>query len=258
MTSDSQPPEKPKRRWLPRYSLRSLLLFVILVNSIALLWAHWAPWVLETTLKGHTAQVNSAAFSPDGKRVVTGSHDHTAIVWDVITGERLMALETEAYVDHVGFLRDGKRIFTASNYFSIPRISSAWDAENGKLLERSHPIPCTTLGWLISTQDGIRFATYDRSGLVTIKQFTPNPEHVLDGKVLYAWRAHEAAVLSLEFSHDDMRLVTTGKDRLAKIWRYRHPEWWWGVFYLLEFWATALLSIALAWSLLRDRRMLRQ
>lgn len=35
----------------------------------------------------HQAAVTSAAFSPDGKRVVTASEDTTARVWDTATGE---------------------------------------------------------------------------------------------------------------------------------------------------------------------------
>ena len=34
------------------------------------------------TLRGHTGEVNSVAFSPDGKRIVTGSGDITAKVWE--------------------------------------------------------------------------------------------------------------------------------------------------------------------------------
>src|SRR5439155_11691689 len=37
-------------------------------------------------LKGHTDTVTSAAFSPDGARVLTGSHDGTAKLWDASTG----------------------------------------------------------------------------------------------------------------------------------------------------------------------------
>ena len=33
-------------------------------------------------LKGHTDQVNSVAFSPDGKRIVSGSHDKSVRVWN--------------------------------------------------------------------------------------------------------------------------------------------------------------------------------
>jgi len=34
-------------------------------------------------LREHTGDVNSAAFSPDGKFIVTASVDHTARIWKV-------------------------------------------------------------------------------------------------------------------------------------------------------------------------------
>ena len=37
----------------------------------------------EHELRGHTNEVNSVAWSPDGKRVVTGSDDKTAKIWVV-------------------------------------------------------------------------------------------------------------------------------------------------------------------------------
>jgi hypothetical protein len=41
------------------------------------------------TLYGHTQPVWSASFSPDGSRIVTGSRDRTAKVWDARTGQEL-------------------------------------------------------------------------------------------------------------------------------------------------------------------------
>jgi hypothetical protein len=45
---------------------------------------------------GHTGAVNSAAFSPDGARIVTGSDDNTARIWDAETGAELVRLESHA------------------------------------------------------------------------------------------------------------------------------------------------------------------
>src|SRR5262249_15688950 len=38
---------------------------------------------------GHTHRVWAAAYSPDGKTVLTGSFDHTARLWDVTTGQEI-------------------------------------------------------------------------------------------------------------------------------------------------------------------------
>jgi WD40 repeat protein len=37
----------------------------------------------KATLEGHTGKVTSTAISRDGKRVVSGSADRTAKVWDI-------------------------------------------------------------------------------------------------------------------------------------------------------------------------------
>src|SRR4051812_46173772 len=44
----------------------------------------WGPELL--TLDGHTYKVNSVAFSPDGKKIVSGSADNTLRVWDAESG----------------------------------------------------------------------------------------------------------------------------------------------------------------------------
>ena len=43
----------------------------------------------ECTLTGHSAAVNSVAYSPDGKQIVSGSDDSTVKVWDAQTGEEV-------------------------------------------------------------------------------------------------------------------------------------------------------------------------
>ena len=54
-------------------------------------------WDVETgecvaTLKGHSDSVECVAVSPDGRRVVSGSHDNTLKVWNVATGNCVATL----------------------------------------------------------------------------------------------------------------------------------------------------------------------
>jgi WD40 repeat protein len=59
--------------------------------------------------------VKSAAFTPDGARVVTASLDHTARVWDAATGKPLgVPLQHQGWVMSAAFSSDGARVVTAS------------------------------------------------------------------------------------------------------------------------------------------------
>ena len=60
-------------------------------------------------------QVLSVAFSPDGKRIVSGSDDGTIKVWDAATGQETLTLKGHSSaVNSVAFSPDGKRIVTGS------------------------------------------------------------------------------------------------------------------------------------------------
>ena len=77
------------------------------------------------TLKGHTGYVNSASFSPDGSRIVTGSWDNTARVWDAKSGAEVLTLKGHTSgVMSASFSPDGSRIVTASK----DQTAKVWDA----------------------------------------------------------------------------------------------------------------------------------
>jgi WD40 repeat protein len=67
------------------------------------------------TFTGHTGNVYSANFSPDGLYVVTASSDNTALIWDAITGRPISILTGHTGLVHAAnFSADGLRIVTAS------------------------------------------------------------------------------------------------------------------------------------------------
>ena len=73
--------------------------------------------------------MSSAAFSPDGARIVTASWDKTARIWDAATGKEIAVLRGhENDVTSAAFSPDGTRIVTASR----DKTARIWDAATGK------------------------------------------------------------------------------------------------------------------------------
>jgi WD40 repeat protein/predicted Ser/Thr protein kinase len=83
------------------------------------------------TLTGHAGPVMSVCFSPDGKRLASGSLDKTIKVWDAATGQVVHTLtgHTEPVV-RVCFSPDGKRLASAS----LDKTVRIWDAATGQLI----------------------------------------------------------------------------------------------------------------------------
>jgi hypothetical protein len=84
------------------------------------------------TLTGHSRGVMAVAVTPDGRRAVSASSDHTLKVWDLRErGEELRTLTGHSRgVMAVAVTPDGRRAVSASDDHTL----KVWDLESGKLV----------------------------------------------------------------------------------------------------------------------------
>ena len=70
-------------------------------------------------------------WSPDGRRILTGSDDKSAKVWDAETGKELFPLKGHSReVTSVAWSPDGRHLLTGSK----DHTARVWDADNGREL----------------------------------------------------------------------------------------------------------------------------
>ena len=172
--------------------------------------------------------VNTVDFSPDGKRIVSGSLDAVARSWDAATGQPIGDLRPEATgqpvsgeerpygahdtVDSVALSPDGRRIVTGHRDGTV----RVWDADTGQQIGD----PLTAPG--IGTADSVAFS--------------PDGKRIVagcwgsDGASVRVWDAETGRpvgqpmtadmgnVVSVAFSPDGKRIVSGGGDRAVRLW----------------------------------------
>jgi WD40 repeat protein/serine/threonine protein kinase len=161
-------------------------------------------------LSGHRERLPSAAYSPDGTRIVTASADKTARIWDAHTGTQLAVLfGHRERLSSAAYSPDGSRIVTAS----IDKTARIWDAHTG-----------TQLAVLLGHGDFVLSAAYSPDGTRIVTASADETARIWDahsGKQLAVLLGHRGRVYSAAYSPDGTRIVTASYDKTARIWDAR-------------------------------------
>lgn len=180
----------------------------------------------KTTLTGHTKQVNSVAYSPDGNMIASGGADGTVRVWNVATGKQRAILNHTSWrnflfpwlnapVHSVAYSPDGKTVAAGS----MDRKVRLWDTQTPKLK--------ATLTGHTGPVDAIVYSP-DGKTLATAAGWTDDTARLWDAatgetKAILTGYTHIDAVA---YSPDGKTLATSGayRSNSLQLWDTRTME----------------------------------
>lgn len=196
------------------------------------------------TLKGHTSVVFSAAFTPDGQVLATGSWDQTVRLWSFPDGNLLKVLTgATSRITGLRISPDGKILVV------VERNGMMWlrSLPDGKVIKQLEAT------FFVFSSDGKMLAIIDRKEglsvwnilddriLITLKGFAKRLYHFIlspdeqllagaewgndvwiwrlpDGELLHILEGHYRSVLQIVMSPDGRQLVTLDENCIGRLW----------------------------------------
>jgi WD40 repeat protein len=166
-----------------------------------------AAWRERVAFEKQKHPVQTLAFSPDGKRLATGSADGAMMLWDVASGKVLLKFDgmTGGAVSAVAFSPDGKLIAKGGiNNEDMPPTGEVilLDAASGKMLAK-HTGQKDRVASVAFSPDGKFLAAGVRDGTVRLWEAKTN-------KAIYVFKWNSQVVNGIAFSPDGKTLATAG------------------------------------------------
>ncbi len=159
-------------------------------------------------LPGISAEVNSVAFSRDGRLIAAGSYDGSVRVWDATTLEPLQQFQNPSNrVNSIAFSPAGDRLVAGGQDTAV-RI---WTLDSGAETQLSGPTAAVRA--VAFSPDGRRIAAGSDDGVLYIWSDTEDPpalERLLSG--------HTSYVTSVAFSPDGATVAAGGEDDTIRLW----------------------------------------
>ena len=155
----------------------------------------------------HSAIVSSVAFSPDGTRVLTGSVDNTARLWNAQTGAPLGSAMPHNFTSgSASFSPDGTRVLTGST----DKTARLWDAQTG-----------APLGTAMEHKNMVGPVAFSPDGTRLLMGSSENTARLWDAQMeapLGTPMVHAEIVFAVAFSLDGTRVLTGSEDKTARLW----------------------------------------
>ncbi|WP_051796430.1 trypsin-like peptidase domain-containing protein [Streptomyces sp. NRRL S-87] len=161
---------------------------------------------LHRRLTGHTAEVSSVAFSPDGQTVASGSYDTTVRLRDMGTGKVRATLNSIDEVAAVRFSPDGSTLAVGGGGGAV----RLWNAATGKMR--------TILSGHTSEVQSVAFSPDSRTIATASSDTTVRLWDAVTGKQRTVLEGHSGVVFSVAFSPDGRTLATASGDTSARLW----------------------------------------
>jgi WD40 repeat protein/tetratricopeptide (TPR) repeat protein len=196
-------------------------------------------------LKGHTGELSTVAFSPDGTRIASGSGGRDAqrnplpgevLVWDAQTGQRVFTLRGHtAWVGSVAFSPDGTLLASGSGDQTV----KVWAAQTGRQLldlpGASGPVTFSPDSQRLASASpdktlkvwDVSMSTEGRqAGSTEGRQAGSTEGRRAGGRQLLALRGHTSTVLSIAFSPDGQRLASSSNypENQVKLWEAQRGQ----------------------------------
>lgn len=156
----------------------------------------------------HDGEINSLAYSADGRQIVTSAVDSTVRTWDAGTGKQLLKInEEQGIVRNASFSRDGKKIISAS-YFSI----AVRNSHSGALV-KSYNLDASLNG-----VENCSFSPDNERILVICGDYTVKIVSLVNDDIVADLSGYTFDIYAAQFSRDGKRIVTTSGDNSAFVW----------------------------------------
>jgi WD40 repeat protein len=171
-------------------------------------WYHlWHRYHEErATLRGHAAEVTTVVFSPDGRRLASGSFDDSVRIWDVSARAEIAVLEGHRWpVSAIAFSPNGRYLASTSNDETV----RLWEIESGRQLQVFHGAPGFAMGSLAFSPDGRELAAVSRD----IQRWD-----LLTHRELPAIRQREEFPFAISFSPAGALLALSGASGRVRLW----------------------------------------